>query len=418
MQGGRHFLFLQGIRSPFFWRLAQSLRACGPRVSKVHFNAGDVAYWRGSAVHCKASHDEMGDFYKRLLDSDTFTDIVLFGDCRPVHTPAIMLARERGLVIHVFEEGYFRPDWITLEKYGVNGHSSLPKEASWYLAAADLVQDIPRPTPLPASMRARVIHDVAYNLCNVLNPVFFPQYPNHVEYPIAKEYVSYVKKAWQVIRKREIDHITVDRLAREGDYFLLALQVSGDAQLRFHSSYADQEKFMTDVVEVFAAHAPADSSLVIKRHPLDPGLTDHRAILNSLMKRLDLGGRIHFLETGHLPTLLDHATGLITVNSTTIGQALFHRCPVMALGKSIFGVDGLIFKGSLDAFWSDPGKVDVVLFQAFQKVVTYATQINGGLHQAEGIKLGVQHATLRLLEPRSRISTLSARLSWPMEKVA
>ena len=34
-------------------------------------------------------------------------------------------AQDHGLVLHVFEEGYLRPFWITYERDGSNGHSAL-----------------------------------------------------------------------------------------------------------------------------------------------------------------------------------------------------------------------------------------------------------------------------------------------------
>ena len=39
------------------------------------------------------------------------------------------LARRRSLRLHLFEEGYLRPDWITLEREGVNANSRLPDRA-------------------------------------------------------------------------------------------------------------------------------------------------------------------------------------------------------------------------------------------------------------------------------------------------
>ena len=38
---------------------------------------------------------------------------------------AIAVAQEVGLTVHVFEEGYLRPSWITYERGGSNGHSRL-----------------------------------------------------------------------------------------------------------------------------------------------------------------------------------------------------------------------------------------------------------------------------------------------------
>ncbi len=123
----QRFLFLQGVCSPFFPRLADALRAHGHDVRKVNFTVGDRMYWRrGNAVSYRGPMDALPDFYKQQFEAHGTTDIVLFGDCRPVHRPAIELAKALNLRVHVFEEGYFRPFWITLEQGGVNGHSSLP----------------------------------------------------------------------------------------------------------------------------------------------------------------------------------------------------------------------------------------------------------------------------------------------------
>ena len=51
---------------------------------------------------------------------------MVYGDTRrhPCRRP-IALARARGITVHVFEEGYLRPYWVTYERGGSNGHSRL-----------------------------------------------------------------------------------------------------------------------------------------------------------------------------------------------------------------------------------------------------------------------------------------------------
>ena len=51
------------------------------------------------------------------------TDLVLYGDTRPIHAMAIARAKAAGVTVHVFEEGYLRPWWVTYERGGANGHS-------------------------------------------------------------------------------------------------------------------------------------------------------------------------------------------------------------------------------------------------------------------------------------------------------
>jgi len=67
-------------------------------------------------------------------------------DCRPIHKLAHEIAHRRGLKIGVFEEGYIRPDYVTLEQFGVNYHSRIPRKASYYMNIP--IHKIDRPIPL------------------------------------------------------------------------------------------------------------------------------------------------------------------------------------------------------------------------------------------------------------------------------
>lgn len=50
--------------------------------------------------------------------------IVLFGQARPHHAKAMVLASLLGIKVVVVEEGYFRPRFLSMELGGVNGFSS------------------------------------------------------------------------------------------------------------------------------------------------------------------------------------------------------------------------------------------------------------------------------------------------------
>ena len=407
-----HFLFLQGLRSPFFWRLGKSLVAEGARVTKVQFTSGDHLYWPGSALRCNVPEHGFADYYNQLLANSDFTDVVLFGDCRPVHQPALAMARRLGLKVHVFEEGYFRPDWVTLERNGVNGYSALPCDPAWYEMVKNTLPRPPRPTAVGSSMTQRVLHDVAYNAGNLFNPVFYPGYNSHVPHSIPAEYWGYVKRFCRVHATRHRDHSVVTWLCT-GDqpFFLVALQVPSDSQLTTHSNYRSCSEFLAEVFDSFAQYADKDCLLVLKTHPLDPGIDKTDRTIQALAQQHQLRSRIVLLESGHLPTLLDHARGLITVNSTTIGQALFHRCPTIALGKSIYRMPGLTFMGELNDFWphaSDPeqARPNQSLYKAFRQVVLHGTQINGGLYTDRGIRLAIEHAIPNMLSAKGKLQTL------------
>ena len=123
----RVFLFLQGPHGPFFHKLAKMLRRSGATVWRVGFNAGDRVFWphRQSYIPFTDPQEAWPARCDSILADKGITDIVLYGDVRAIHATAIARAREKGLTVHVFEEGYLRPYWVTYERGGSNGHSRL-----------------------------------------------------------------------------------------------------------------------------------------------------------------------------------------------------------------------------------------------------------------------------------------------------
>ena len=112
----RVFLFLQGPHGPFFNRLGKMLRTAGADVWRVGFNAGDRAFWFHPRTYIpyRGTSDAWPETFQSLLDEKSVTDIVLYGDTRPIHASAVAEARARGLTVHVFEEGYMRPYWVPM----------------------------------------------------------------------------------------------------------------------------------------------------------------------------------------------------------------------------------------------------------------------------------------------------------------
>ena len=93
---------------------------------RVNFNGGDQAFWRlpGAVDFCGREH-EWPEFLDRLIVDKAISDLILFGDCRPLHRAAIRVAEVRAIRVHVVEEGYMRPDWVTFDAEGDPPHSRL-----------------------------------------------------------------------------------------------------------------------------------------------------------------------------------------------------------------------------------------------------------------------------------------------------
>jgi capsular polysaccharide export protein len=405
----RCFLLLQGVCSPFFARLAQRLRASRHRVLKVNFTGGDLAYWgaRPSWLF-RAQAEELGEFLTERTAGHGVTDQVLFGDSRPLHRQAIAWAMARGVRTHVFEEGYFRPHWVTLERDGVNARTRLPRDPRWFRTVGARLPDVDDGEPFRAPFRARAWHDVLYHCAGAVNPLLFPRYRTHAPVTAPIEYLGYARRFALLSRIERREIARTQRLASgAAPYYLLPLQLNGDAQIREHSRFRDMREVIELVMESFARHAPQGARLVIKNHPLDMALIDYAGLSAAFVRRFDLEGRIDYLEAGDLGVLLSRARGVVTVNSTAATHALAAGSPTIALGKAIYDLPGLTFQGSLDEFWRDGQPPDPELYRCFRNTVIHATQINGGFYSGPGMELAVRNAAPVLTAERSPLEALS-----------
>ena len=405
----RSFLFLQGVCSPFFYHLARRLEAEGHRVHHVSFAAGDVLYWRGRrgfAYRRKLEYLNafLDDKYRTL----GITDQVLFGDRRPIHRVAVLRADHHGVRTHVFEEGYFRPFWVTLEREGVNGHSLLPRDPDWFREVGGRLPDYGDGEPFTSPFWIRAAHDVAYHVAGALNPILFPGFRTHVPFIAPVEYYGYVCRLPTLRFHGPRDNHVIDGLiASRRPYFLLPLQLGTDAQIRDHSRFENMSEVMEFVVDSFARNAPGDAQLVIKNHPLDMGLTDYRRIQRDLGDRFGVSDRLHYLETGDLGKLVRPAMGVVTVNSTVGGFSLGMNCPTIALSDPIYNLPGLTFQGHLDDFWRERVPPEQELFRRFRNTVIHTTQVNGGFYTQAGIRLAVENSLRILSADRSPLEALT-----------
>ena len=123
----RGFLFLQGPHGPFYAELSQHLEDLGHKTWRVAFNQGDVAFWKTKKTLIRYTEPltEWANYFRELVKSKKITDIVLYGDTREIHATAVLHAKRLNLTVHVFEEGYLRPYWVTYERNGSNGNSLL-----------------------------------------------------------------------------------------------------------------------------------------------------------------------------------------------------------------------------------------------------------------------------------------------------
>jgi len=375
----RRTLLLQGPMGPFFAQLARWLHRQGQETIKVDFNGGDR--WFSSGAPRRLSFDggesEWPAWLSQLARREGIDAFVLFGQMRPLHVQTMQVAEELGLPVYVFEEGYFRPDYVTLERGGVNAYSSLPPEADFYRSLPEPPALRPRATG--QRFRKTALLAAQYCLAMTLAKPWFPHHRYHRPLPPVSEGLRWLRGGLRKLRYGWQQRHLLERLCapeRARRWFLLPLQVANDSQIVHHSHFGNMPTAIREVVASFARHADGGDWLVIKHHPMDRAYTDYSNLIAQLAREHGLGERLLYVHDLHMPTLLDHCRGVVTVNSTTGLQALRHNVPVCALGECFYAVPGLVDGGPLERFWRQPAAVNRGLFQRFAYHAVTSTQLN------------------------------------------
>ena len=400
IEGGsspRTVLLLQGLMGRLFRRLGQELIRSGHEVYKVNFNGGDRMFWRlPNGIDFRGPLEEWPEALRAIIAEKGVTDVVLFGDCRVHHIAAIAICREMDIPVHVFEEGYIRPDWVTLELGGVNGHSSLPSDPEWYRKTAASLPPVPAHKQVPSSFRRRAIEGLIYNVADVFTRGQFPHWTNHRPWHPLIEGIGWMRKlARGKLRRQRSVELIEGLLASEKPYYLFPLQLASDAQIRLHSPFASMTDAVLLVIRSFAQHAPAGTRLVVKEHPLDNGVVDWREETRSLAALLGVADRVDYMGWGDIVPVAKKARGVVTVNSTSGTLALDMGVPVIALGQAVYDIADITYQGGIDRFWSDAPPPDPETFAAFRRVLAERCLIPGGFFSDEALDKVVRHAVAR-----------------------
>ena len=236
----RVFLFLQGPHGPFFDRLGKMLRMAGAEVWRVGFNAGDRAFWfhTKSYIAYRGTAEDWPDTLRSLIDDKNVTDIVLYGDTRPIHAQAVSEAKARGLTIHVFEEGYMRPYWVSYERGGSNGNSRLMDMTIPQMQAALAQSDIEAPLPPGhwGDMRQHIFYGALYHWFVMFRNGKYRNFRPHRSLPVTKEFRLYVKRLL-LMPLLSADRLIATLRIRLGGfpYHVALLQLEHDSSFQIHS---------------------------------------------------------------------------------------------------------------------------------------------------------------------------------------
>jgi len=419
---GRTFLFLQGPHGPFFYRLGQMLTRAGATVWRVGFNAGDQAFWpdRRSYIPYLDTPENWPATFTALLSDKGVTDLVLYGDTRPIHAQAVAVARTAGLRIHVFEEGYLRPYWVTYERGGTNGHSRLMDMSVAQMRSALENSDMDSALP-PASwgdMRQHIFYGALYHGFVLGMNRRYRNFRPHRALGVGKEFQLYLKRLLlmpvQAIERR----VATLRVTHGGfPYHLALLQLEHDASFQAHSPFSTMTDFLDCVITGFASGAPPHHHLVIKAHPLEDGRAPIRRELRRLARAHGVAKRVHYVRGGKLAQLLDQARSAVTVNSTAAQQVLWRGIPLRTFGAAVYAKPEFVSQKPLPEFFASAERPDRRAYADYRRFLLETSQVAGGFYSARGRRQLLRQAVDMMLSEDDPYDALRLGTAAPRQQL-
>ncbi|MBD3662530.1 capsular biosynthesis protein [Sulfitobacter sp. TSTF-M16] len=418
----RVFLFLQGPHGPFFNRLGKMLRLAGAEVWRVGFNAGDRAFWfhPRSYIPFRGTASEWRETFLNLITDKGITDIVLYGDTRPIHAEAIKEAQEQGLSVHVFEEGYMRPYWVTYERDGSNGNSRLMEMSIPQMQHALAQSDMEAPLP-PAhwgDMRHHVFYGALYHWFVMFRNGDYRNFRPHRSLSVSKEFQLYVKRLFLGPALAADRIISTLRIRLGGfPYHLALLQLEHDSSFQMHSPFKTMSDFLEVVIEGFAQGAPRHHHLVVKAHPLEDGRVPVRRDLRRLARQHGVADRVHYVRGGKLAQLLNDARTAVTVNSTAGQQVLWRGIPLKVFGRAVYAQPEFVSDQPLAEFFATPSRPDNRAYKDYRRYLLETSQLPGGYYAARGRRQLLRHVVDMMLSAEDPYDAFATGTAAPRQQL-
>ncbi|MBU2531321.1 MAG: capsular biosynthesis protein [Alphaproteobacteria bacterium] len=393
-------LFLQGHPSTFARNLGIALEERGCRVLRINFCFGDWIYWLGRpAFNYRGSFADWESYLTDFIERENVTDILYYGDCRPYHRVAGDVANRLGIRAMAYEFGYLRPDWLTLERYGMSSRSHFPNEAALIQQIGAEFGPVNLEPRFRHSVALELTHEIFYNLSSYFMGLFYLRYKSDRYYNPLIEYMTGIPKQFRVAANaRRAGAIMAQLEKSQTPFFLYPLQLQNDYQLRHHAAFEHQSDAIRAVIASFATHADHRDHLVFKCHPLDNGGEGWPRHIVAAAEQHGVSSRVHYIDGGNLTAMLERARGCVLINSTVGMHAIALGCPTKVLGGAIFDIAGLSHQGPLDTFWQSPATPDRELANALIRAMAGTIQIKGSFFSKDGQAAAIPTFVKRITE--------------------
>ena len=373
-------LLLVGPIGTFFSRLANFLENNNVKTYKISFPLYEYGFSKKSRLNYDDDILKFKDFLERIIIQKKIKHIFMYGNVLIPHKQSINLCDElerKGYLVntHIFELGYLRPNFVTLEDKGVNYNSSFILNSDFYNKQSAFKE---YPIPVKQSLRIRKI----WKLVTFINHCFKNYKIVDFEHKLQPKpiYIWFQLKGFFL---KFFYRITEKKLKKDilshDPFFLVILQVETDSQIINGSKFGNNSEFIYKVIKEFSRVTSTNTKLVIKHHPRDRGYNNFSKFILKTSKEFNISDKVYYIHDIALSKIFrsNLCKGTVLINSTVGYQSLFHSVPVKATGIAPYNIEGLADQKNLSSFFVSPQKVNKLLFNKFYKCILENSQING-----------------------------------------
>jgi capsular polysaccharide export protein len=386
----KNILFLQGPIGYFFKNLQDYFKTQGVNnIYQIGFNYGDE-YFSKKENYIPFKEDinfRFEKYIKNFYIEKKIKTILLIGEYRLMHRIAIKVAKNLNIKIIVFEEGYIRPNFITMELNGVNANSNLKEKfiKKWNKnknknkeIKINKINDL----NIKKSKSNQYLYATIYSILTYINHYKYKDYQHHKNLdPWINAFWgirSYIRnKIYSVTEKNFLNKI------KDKKYFFIPLQIYNDFQVIEHSKYFNIEEFIEEVIKEFSkVDFTEETFLIFKHHPMGRGIKHYGNFINYCKNKYKVKC-IFYIHDVHLPTLLKNAKGVISINSTVGLSSLYHGKPTLLTGENtMFDIEDISnYKKTYQEFFLNPQEPNKNKFNMLYNYIIQETQVYGDFYQ-------------------------------------
>ncbi len=373
-------IFLMGPIGTFFSRLASFLEKNDIKTFKVNFPLYEYGFKKSSRLSYTNDIYKFKGFLEEIIIKEKIKHIFMYGNVLIPHKMALDLCDElesKGYFVnsHIFELGYLRPNYVTLEDKGVNYDSGFLKNRNFY-EKNEYFDSFP--VAIKNGLRVRKI----WKLITFFNHCFKNYKLVEFEHKLQPKPIylwfqlkGFILKFFYKVVEKKLKK----KCFSKGPFFLVILQVATDSQILKGSKVKDNYDFIYTVIKEFSNSQIKNTKLVFKHHPRDRGYNNYSKFILEVSKKFNISHKVFYFHDFPLSKIFSSSfcKGTVLINSTVGYQALFHSIPTKSLGIAPYNFEGLTDQKNLVSFFRNPEKVDKLLFNKFYKYILENSQING-----------------------------------------